>query len=66
MHVLAHVGPVQPKSPGVGVAAGQELEGHPAEADLLLLKKTFTPRGQVIELGEDEAGLPVGTQWGNM
>ncbi|TNN77315.1 hypothetical protein EYF80_012429 [Liparis tanakae] len=66
VHVLTHVRPIQPKGLGVGVAAGQELEGHPAEADLLLQKKSLTPRGQFIELGEDEAGLPVGTKGRNI
>lgn len=60
VHVLAHVRPVQPKSLGVGVAAGQEFEGHPAEADLGLLEETLTPRGEFVQLGQDEAGFPVG------
>lgn len=58
--VLAHVRPVQPKGLGVSVTAGQELQGHPAEADLCLLEKTLTPRGQFVQLGKDKAGLPVG------
>ena len=62
VNVLAHVRPVQPEGLGVGVTAGQELEGHPAEADLGLLKKTLAPRGEFVQLGEDEAGLPVGAK----
>lgn len=60
MDVLAHVRPVEPKSLGVGVTAGQELEGHPAQADLWLLEEALTPRREFIQLGEDEAGFPVG------
>lgn len=60
VHVLAHVRPVQPEGLGVGVTAGQELEGHPAEADLGLLEEALAPRRQLVQLGEDEAGLPVG------
>lgn len=46
--VLAHVRPVQPKGLGVSVMAGQEFEGHPAQADLWLLKKTLTPWGEFV------------------
>lgn len=60
VHVLAHVGPVEPGGLGVGVATGQELEGHPPKADLWLLKETFTPRGQFVQLGQDKPRLPVG------
>lgn len=48
VHVLAHARPVQAKGLGVGVTAGQELERHPAEADLGLLKKALTPRGELV------------------
>lgn len=60
LYVLAHLRPVEPKHFGVGVTAGQKLEGHPAKTDLWLLKKTFAPRGEFIELGENQAGFPVG------
>lgn len=60
LYVLAHFRPVESKHFGVGVTAGQELEGHPAKSDLWLLKETFTPWGEFIELGENQAGFPVG------
>lgn len=60
--VWAQAQPAHPQHLGVGVTAGQELEVHPAEADLWLLEQALAPRGQLFQLGEDKTGLPVGTQ----
>lgn len=60
VNVLAHAWPVDLEGLGVGVAAGQELEAHPAEADLGLLEKALAPRRQLVQLGQDQAGLPIG------
>lgn len=44
--VWAHAQPADPQGLGVGVTAGEELQAHPAEANLWLLEQTLTPRGQ--------------------
>lgn len=59
--VWAQAQPADPQHLGVGVTAGQELQAHPAEADLRLLEQALTPRGQFFQLGENETGFPVGT-----
>lgn len=65
VNVLAHAWPVDLEGLGVCVAAGQELEAHPAEADLGLLQKALAPRRQFVQLGQDQAGLPVGAKGRN-
>lgn len=57
-HILAQVYPVETKGLGVCVAAGQILEGHPAQANLGLLEKTPAPSTQVIQLGENQTSFP--------
>lgn len=59
VNVLAHAWPVDLEGLGVGVAAGQKLEAHPAEADLGLLQKALAPRRQFVQLGQDQAGFSV-------
>lgn len=58
VNVLAHVGPMKPEGFSVSVTAREELQGHPAKANLWLLQEAFAPRRQLIQLGENQSSFP--------